>query len=122
MLLGHVRDYAAHVLLALPGEDGELKVECVIDTGFEGDLALPRSLVMRLERVSPYETRSFALADGTLRELLICYIELEWNDEPRTVEVLVTDGRPLLGMILMDGFYIGIDARSGGEAVVEQQG
>ena len=121
MLLGHVRDYAAHVLLTLPGEQGELKVECVIDTGFEGDLALPRSVVMKLDRVSPYETRSFALADGTLRELSICFTELEWNDEPRTAEVLVLKGRPLLGMVLMDGFYIGIDARNGGEAVIEQR-
>ena len=61
------------------------------------------------------------MADGTLRELLICYIELEWDEEARSVEVLVTDGRPLLGMVLMDGSYIGIDNRSGGETVVEQQ-
>lgn len=109
------------VLLTLPGANTELIVECVIDTGLEGDLALPRSLVTRLDRVSPYETRSFALADGSLRDLLICYIEIEWDEEPRTVEVLVTEGRPLLGMVLMDGFYIGIDARSGGEAVIELQ-
>lgn len=121
MLLGHVRDYAAHVLVTLPGEDGEITAECVVDTGFEGDLTLPRSLVAKLERLSPYETRSFALADGSLRELLICYIELQWDDEPRSVEVLVTDGHPLLGMVLMDGLYIGIDNHSGGEAVVEQQ-
>ncbi len=121
MLLGHVRDYAAYVLLTLPGEEGEIAAEAVIDTGFEGELALPRRLVARMERLSGYETRSFALADGTLRELLICYIEIEWNDEPRTVEVLVTEGRPLLGMVLMDGSYIGIDARSGSEAVVEPQ-
>ena len=121
MLLGHVRDYAAYILLTLPGDDCELTAEAVIDTGFEGEFALPRSLVAKLERVSGYETRSFALADGSVRELLICYIEIEWNKEPRTVEVLVTEGRPLLGMVLMDGFYIGIDARSGGEAMIEAQ-
>ena len=120
-LLGHVPDYAARVLLNLPGEDGELTAECVVDTGFEGDLALPRTLVAKLERISPYETRTFALADGSVRELLICYIELEWNDELRSVDVLVTDGRPLLGMVLMAGSYIGIDARSGGEATIEPQ-
>ena len=62
-------DYAARVLLALPGEDSELTAEFVIDTGFEGELALPRSLVMKLHRLSGYESRSFALADGSLREL-----------------------------------------------------
>ena len=51
-LLGHVRDYAACVLLTLPGEEGELAAERVVDTGFEGDLALPRSLVAKLERLS----------------------------------------------------------------------
>lgn len=121
MLLGHVRDYAAYVLLTLSGEEGNLTAECVIDTGFEGELALPRTLVAKLERVSGYETRSLALADGSVRELLICYIEIEWDEEPRSVEVLVTEGRPLLGMVLMDGSYIGIDARSGGEAVIETQ-
>lgn len=121
MLHGHVRDYAAHVLLTLPGEQGSLTAEFVVDTGFEGDLALPRSVVEKLQRLSSYETRSFALADGSLRQLLICYIELQWDEEVRSVEVLVTDGRPLLGMVLMDGTYIGIDNRPGGEAVVEAQ-
>lgn len=121
MLIGHVRDYAARVLITLPGEEEDLTAECVIDTGFEGELALPRIIVSKLHRLSGYEARSFALADGALRELLICYIEIEWNEEPRTVEVLVTDGRPLLGMVLMDGSYIGIDARNGGEASIEQQ-
>lgn len=120
MLIGHVRDYAARILLTLPGEEGDLTAECVVDTGFEGDLALPRSLVGRLQRLSAYETRSFALADGSLRELLICYIELEWNEEPRAVEVLVTEGRPLLGMVLMEGCHISIDASGGGEVVVDQ--
>ena len=56
MLHGHVRDYAAHVLLTLPGEDGDLTAEFVVDTGFEGDLALPRSIVTKLQKLSPYET------------------------------------------------------------------
>lgn len=121
MLHGHVRDYAARVLLTLPGEDGDLTAEVVVDTGFEGDLALPRSIVAKLQRLSPYEPRSFGLADGSVRELLTCYIELEWNEETRSVEVLVMDGRPLIGMVLMDGSYIGIDNCGGGEAVVEPQ-
>ena len=119
MLLGHVRDYAARVLLTLPGESGELTVECVVDTGFEGDLALPRSLVAKLERISAYETRSFALADGSIRELLICYIEIEWNEQPRPVEILVTDGRPLIGMVLMENCHIDIDTSGGGEVLIE---
>jgi clan AA aspartic protease len=121
MLLGHVRDYAARVLLTLPGEEGELTAEFVVDTGFEGDLSLPRSVVAKLHRLSSYETRIFSMADGSLRELLICVIGLEWDEQPRSVEVLVTDGRPLLGMALMDGSYIGIDNRSGGEVSVEPQ-
>ena len=119
MLLGYVRDYAARVLVTLPSESGELTAECVVDTGFEGDLALPRSLVSKLHRVSPYEARSFALADGSLRELLVCYIEIDWDEEPRTVEVLVTDGRPLLGMVLMENCHIDMDTSGGGEVSIK---
>lgn len=66
MNLGHVRDSFPRLLLTLPGQDGPLTTEFIVDTGFEGELALPDSLTSRLNTLAQ-STRSVRLADGTLR-------------------------------------------------------
>lgn len=48
MIQGHVRDRLPRVLLSLPGEDGPFDVEFILDTGFEGELALPRAIAAPL--------------------------------------------------------------------------
>ena len=45
MILGHVRDYMPRVSLLLPGVNGLVSVEFILDTGFDGELSLPPSLL-----------------------------------------------------------------------------
>ncbi len=45
MILGHVRDRFPRVSLSMPGRNGPLLVEFIVDTGFDGDLALPQSII-----------------------------------------------------------------------------
>lgn len=118
MLYGHVCDHMPRVLLALPGSSGPFSVEFCLDTGFEGELALPSAVAARLE-LEDIEPRTIAMADGTMRTAFVGYITLEWNEEPRPTEVLVLDGNPLLGMLLLEGSQIQIEAADGGEIVIE---
>ncbi len=48
MMLGHVRQRFPRVLL-MPGQAGPLEIEFIVDTAFDGDLAVPSELALRLD-------------------------------------------------------------------------
>ena len=51
MILGHVRDNLPRVRLTLPGLTGPLTIEFIVDTGFDGELSLPASVLRQLDAV-----------------------------------------------------------------------
>lgn len=118
MLYGHVRDHLPRVLLPLPGISGPFSVEFCLDTGFEGELALPSALAVAL-RLEGVEPRTIAMADGTVRTAFVGYITLEWIEELRPTEVLVLEGNPLQGMLLLEGSHVHVEDADGGEVVIE---
>jgi clan AA aspartic protease len=118
MISGIVRDLLPRIRLLLPGQDGPIEVEFVVDTGFEGELAVPGSIANQLE-AGTFGQRLMFMADRTIRECPACYIDLEWNEDLRSTEVLILDGNPLLGMYLMNGFQLQIEAREGGEVYLD---
>ena len=118
MILGQVRRRFPRVSLTLPGREGPLEIEFTVDTAFDGDLALPADLARRLE-AQPSGRRGLSLADGSLFVSAACEIFLEWDGEPRLTEVLILDGSPLLGVVLMEGLRLGAEMESGGEVFLE---
>ena len=96
MMLGYVRDYMPRIVLTLPGLQGPMRVEFIIDTGFDGDLALPTSLVSQLDVIFITD-RIIRLADGTMQRRPCYSILLDWNEESRETEILVLENAPLLG-------------------------
>ena len=117
-MLGQFRDSFPRVLLTLPGTAGPVPIEFIIDTGFEGELALPSSVVQQLN-VQFAGREIFALADASLSERVLYKLFLEWDEEPRLVEVLVLDGNPLLGTLFLRDHYLQVEMREGGEVVIE---
>ena len=97
---------------------GPVTVEFILDTGFEGDLALPSNLLRQLD-VQPLFLSLRALGDGTLVEWPVYQIELEWNEVPRTVDILALEHNPLLGTMLLEGCHLDIDLTENGEVVIE---
>jgi clan AA aspartic protease len=118
MLLGVVRDHLARVTLTLPGLMGAISVEFILDTGFDGDLTLPSSVLRQLD-ARPLFTSLRALGDGTLVECPVYQIEMEWNDVPRTVDILALEHNPLLGTMLLEGCRLDIDLTENGEVIIE---
>jgi clan AA aspartic protease len=118
MIFGLVRGHSPRVRLPLPGLNGPVDVELIVDTGFEGDLALPPSLIRRLDVVF-IERRLALMPDGREEEVSAYEAELEWDEESRPVEVLELDGRPLLGMILLSTSHLHMEGSEGGEIVIE---
>ncbi len=101
-----------------PG-DGRAQIEAVVDTGFTGHLVLPPSLVGELGLPLRGSRDSF-LADGSVVSLDAYRVGVEWEDRVRVVPALAAEGGPLVGMSLLLGSEIRIEAVDGGEVVVRQ--
>ena len=118
MMLGHVRDRFPRISLSLPGRSGPLVIEFIVDTGFDGDLAFPQSVVNCLE-ATPSDAHDVRMADGSQQARAYYEIDLEWQEEDRMTEVLVLDSQPLLGVGLMEGHLLQAEMLTGGEVSLE---
>lgn len=118
MILGHVRDNFPRVALSLPGPSGLLSIEFIIDTGFDGELALPGVLMHQLSSTYAGD-RPIQLADGSERQRPSFQVLLEWDEDLRPTEVLVLDGVPLLGVNLLEGSLLQAEMTSGGQVQIE---
>jgi clan AA aspartic protease len=115
MIPGSVNHYLeAVVSLAVMGPFGQiLTIEAVIDTGFDGKLSLPPDMIAHLGLHGKGDGTA-QLADGSLIEYLIFEASILWDGMPRTVDVDAGDSQPLLGMGLLEGYELTIQARPGG--------
>ena len=119
MLTGTVNDLQAWLAVDLLAIGGQyLSVEVVLDTGFNGGLALPASVIPQLDLV-PRSSRYTYLAVGGEVELSAWRGTVFWNGRPRFVEIVETDSEPLLGMELLSGSHVAIDVREGGAVTVD---
>ena len=100
-------------------QDG-IEIEAVVDTGFDGELTLPRGLIRRLGYPYAGFTRG-TLADGSAVRFDYHEGSLLWHGrEERAVVVLAADGNPLIGMALLRGSRLTIDAVPGGAVRIEE--
>jgi clan AA aspartic protease len=88
---------------------GTLFVECVIDTGFSGELVLPRDVVDELQLIifgqMPFEVVSGAQMSADFTE-----VKIRWLGEDRMVDVIVSESDDaLIGTALLDGARLTID-------------
>lgn len=95
----------ALVEIRLGGE----RIECVIDTGFNGALILPRLFIDRLG--IPIRGRlAFEIVGGTSLVAPVAYANIEWLDEEREVEIIVSDGYDaLIGTELLEETTLSIN-------------
>ncbi len=118
MMLGTFRDEHPRITLSLPQIGAELDVEFIVDTGFAGDLALPAHLARLLEGTfSGLGERR--LANGQHLNCRTYEIMLDWDDELRPTEVLILEGDPLLGTVILRDHLIQMEMTDGGELSVE---
>lgn len=119
MIVGVVRDALPRIRLTLAGSSEPIVVEFVVDTGFEGEISLPFSLIHRVNAQPLYHSHR-SLADGTIREYPVFELTLDWLDSTRVVHVLTLENRPLIGTDLLDRCQVYIDFTEGGEVSIER--
>lgn len=121
MITGSVSDNLdAIVPLVVSGESGQQAViKAVIDTGFNGFLTLPPSLIEQLEGKFIGLGRAI-LADGEEKLFPLYEISVLWDDQFRTVEADSADTDPLIGMELMKGYTLRIEVNPQGTVLLEK--
>lgn len=85
--------------------DHELDVEPLVDTGFDGGLAVPRRMVPAT--VTPAGQSTWHLADGTEITAFsyFCYVTIG-HLQPVATAVITLDGGALLGRHVTDKFRV----------------
>lgn len=87
--------------------------EVMLDSGFNGFLALPEAAISRAGGVFRSMSMS-VLADGSIVGLRKFEVTIEWMGAMTPVLALETRGGPLLGMSLMLGHDVRMEVRPGG--------
>ena len=93
-------------------------VEVVLDTGFTGYLTLPAETIRQLGLL-PVGRRTFELANGELFEFEAYLAGVSWHGRLTDALVLRSDSEPLLGMTLLWGSRLTLDAMAQGEVRIE---
>ena len=94
-------------------------IELVLDTGFSGSLSLPADVVDRLG-LRWVGQRTFELANGELFDFDVYLTVVRWHGFPTDAIVLKSDSAPLLGMTLLWGSRVTLEASHGGEVTIEE--
>jgi clan AA aspartic protease len=103
----------ASVTLVLIGDDGATEnIDFVIDTGLTEEVALPQDLINRLNLTSVDDDGDIELtmADGTTAAVKVYLAHIMWHEQSRRVAVVNLEGVPLIGMQLLRGSNLNVDA------------
>jgi clan AA aspartic protease len=114
MIEGVIRETGTPTLvLKVIGRGGEVTVEGILDTGFDGFLCLPipHAISLGLELLDVTRTE---LADGTVVEdELVFSGRAEWDGAVMEVDILLTrSGDVLIGTAFLKDYLVSLDYRS----------
>ena len=99
---------------------GELQqFEVVLDTGFTGWLMLPEADIDRLGLVREGRHRGI-LASGNQEEFEYYETWVLWHGRLHEIEVFQSIDQPLLGMELLEGSRVAVDAWDGGGVTIQE--
>jgi clan AA aspartic protease len=119
MIIGTVENREALVELEVTNAVQSIATTAAIDTGYNGYLTLPSDLITALGlNFAGY--RSGTLADGSTVILAVHLGTVTWHEVQREVLVAQAVGRPLIGMSLLQGSRLTIDAIERGDVVIEK--
>jgi clan AA aspartic protease len=113
---------AGHAIVTIPfrfSNRADIPIEFVVDTGFTDQLCLPPEAIallgLRFKHTMPVN-----LADNSLVELSVYTATILWNGEERSVRVLATGRRPLLGTALMEEHELVVQFTEGGIVTIDE--
>lgn len=122
MITGRVNsDLEAIVPISVKNNRGSYHAfDCVLDTGFDGFVALPEGTIQELGLVSRGSRRTGLLNDS--EAMIPVYLAaVDWRGELSEVSVLQSEQDFLVGMALLENSTLTIQAWDGGEVFIEER-
>lgn len=106
------------IILYAPDRAG-VEIECVVDTGFEGFLTLPTTIILDLglPYIAPIDAN---LADNSRITTNVHQGSILWHGVERVIPVLAMGRRPLIGTALLEDYHLSIDFCEGGTVLVDE--
>jgi len=93
-------------------------IEAVIDTGFNGFLSLPPTIITNLDL--PWSgSDSVTLGDGSETSFDLYTAVLIWDGKYCEIDIAESETEPLLGMALLYGYRLQVDNIEGGMVKIE---
>jgi clan AA aspartic protease len=114
MITGKVIDYEAIIRISICDSSGQVyERDAIIDTGFDGWLSLPSAFITMLGLA--WKRRGTAeLADGSQSIFNVYEATVIWDEQLLIIPIDEADSEPLVGMSLMEGYELTIQAVNGG--------
>ena len=109
----------ATVPLVVSNENRQTQlIDAVIDTGYTGFLSLPRKVIVLLNLPWTGIDRG-TLGDGSEATFEVYTAKVIWDGEYRNVPVNEAETDPLIGMSLLYGYDLQIQAVEGGRIIIK---
>jgi clan AA aspartic protease len=120
MMQGFVNQNCEAMLPIVVGRDNKptKMVEALIDTGCTGFLSLPLSMIESLELPWIFSD-SVTLGDGSEVIFQMYRATVIWDGQFKVVDVAASESEPLLGMSLLYGFKLQVEAVERGMVTIE---
>jgi clan AA aspartic protease len=105
--------------LVVANSNGQRQViDTVIDTGFNGFLTLPSAIIATL--ALPWNASDIVtLGDGSETLFDLYAATVIWDGQYREIDIAESETEPLIGMALLYGYRLQIDAIEGGSVKLE---
>ena len=114
-------DEASVRLTVQNGNGGTERIAFVIDTGATGSMVLPQEIIDRLNlTLAEAEYIRVTQADGTTDRYSLYTTHVLWHDRLKESEVVAFGAVPLIGMTLLQGSNLSVDAIPGGLVTVTE--
>jgi clan AA aspartic protease len=120
MMQGIVDQNCEAIIRLIVGNAGSQKqtIDAVIDTGFTGFLTLPFSVLANLN-LQAYRREEGILGDGSTCIFDVYRGLVIWDGTLRRIDINESDTEPLVGMSLLYGYRMQLDAIEGGTVTIQ---
>lgn len=120
MIFGSVNNQLEPVVpIVIRGPQGEVEIDAIVDTGFNGALTLPPEVIATLGLRLKSRGRG-VLADGSESFFDVYEALVLWNGRVLSISVGSADAAPLLGMSLLYGHDLAIQVIESGAVEIHE--
>lgn len=120
MIFGTVNAYREAIVqfVVIAKNQQRKSIKAIIDTGYSGSLILPSEMIEELE-LTCYATQEGVLGNGSVHQFNVHEVSVIWDGKVQSIEINSAEAGPLVGMGLLEGHEIRIEAVAGGDVTIQ---